>query len=103
VCKCRAVLYPAFRSSDGRSLFAVANGAVAQWELVPGPEITLTKEGIGRIVLAWNDPPGASPYALQQCSNLSAGGWTDVTVTAPGRYELTEFAPGSMFYRLKEQ
>jgi len=88
-------------SPDGRNLFTVANGAVAMWELVPTPELTITMETDGRIVLAWQNPAGASPCALERCGDVSAGDWTDVTLTTPGRYEFTD-PSGTTFYRLKE-
>jgi hypothetical protein len=71
------------------------------WELVPAPEPTIAKGAEGHLVLTWQNPTSGSPLALQQCGVLSTGDWTDLTVTEPGRHEITAPA-GTMFYRLRE-
>jgi WD40 repeat protein len=88
-------------SPDGRNFFTVGNGAVAMWELVPAPELTIAKGAEGHLVLTWQNPSSGSPFTLQQCGDLSVGDWADVTVTTPGRHEITAPA-GTMFYRLRE-
>jgi eukaryotic-like serine/threonine-protein kinase len=88
-------------SPDGRNLFTVGNGAVAMWELVPAPALTIAKGAEGHLVLTWQNPASGSPCALQQCGDLSVGDWTSITVTEPGRHEIIAPA-GTMFYRLRE-
>ena len=77
------------------------NNAVAMWELVPAPELTIAKGAEGHLVLTWQHPTSGSPFTLQQSGDLSAGDWADVTVTTPGRHEVAE-PEGTVFYRLRE-
>jgi len=69
------------------------------WGLVPDIELNLFRQPPGTPVLTWQHPADESPLLLQQCPNLASGQWTDVSVTTPGRYEITD-PVGSMFFRL---
>jgi len=87
-------------SPDGRNLFITDNGVVGMWELFSAPELTIVREADGRVVLTWPNPSETTAYILQQCPDLTSGQWTDLTVSTPGRYEITN-PVGSMFYRLQ--
>jgi WD40 repeat protein len=88
-------------SADGRFLFSAVNGAVAMYEVIPAPELTIAREPDGRIVLTWEDPSGSTARILERSIDLAPGDWTGVTVTTPGRYEMTN-PDGTTFYRLRE-
>jgi len=93
---------PAAFSPDGRKVVTGSvYGSALLWSLVPEIIMNIAREPSGATALTWQDPADGSPYALQRCGDISTGDWTDVTVTPPGRYEITE-PNGTMFYRLSQ-
>ena len=88
-------------SPDATRVFGESNTAVAMWEIVSAPELTITRETDDRLVLTWQNPSDTTAYTLQQCPDLASSDWTDITVTTPGRHEITE-PNNATFYRLRE-
>ena len=94
--------WPVAFSPDGRKVATSSiHGTVLLWSLVSEIRLNIAREGSGTLLLTWENPANGSAYALQQCPDLSAGEWTDVTIMTPGRCEVTN-PVGKMFYRLKE-
>jgi hypothetical protein len=102
-----------FASSDARGV-AVANGYAYVADARDGlrvidisayssaaPELVITRQPDRRVFLTWQHPSGSPDYLLQECPDPNSGDWTEVTVTTPGRYEVTDPA-GATFYRLLE-
>jgi hypothetical protein len=65
----------------------------------PAPELAISQTANGVVLVNWRNPSSGPTYLLQQCTDLSAGDWSQVTTVSPGRYEVTD--PGTaMFFRL---
>ena len=86
---------------DGSGL--ISGGAVVKlWTLRPDVSLAIARAPGNRLVLTWSNPAGQEPYRLEQSSDLTAPGWTEITLTEPDRYEITDPPSGTTFYRLRQ-
>jgi len=70
---------------------------------VPVPQVHAALSGDNAIVLSW--PVSVAPFALQQSSDLTTGGWSNVTntptIVGQQNQVIITRAPGNRFYRLQ--
>ena len=74
---------------------------VMLWGVVSEPELTITRDPTGNVVLTWQDPVGGPSYLLQQCTDLTQHDWSIVIHDVPGQYEVMD-PVGTRFFRLTE-
>ena len=86
---------------DGSGLIS-GNELVKLWSLRPDGALAIARAPGNRLVLTWSNPAGQEPCRLEQSSHLTAPDWSEVTLTEPDRYEITDPPPGTTFYRLRQ-
>jgi photosystem II stability/assembly factor-like uncharacterized protein len=93
-------------SADGSMLVAAVNGGgIYTSQTTPAPVLAITPSS-DNLAFSWLVP--STNFVLQQCSDLCAANWTDVTNNTPAlnlanlQYQVVLPLPaGNAFYRLK--